>query len=130
MTASEISGPAVSRDDVAAFARSDRPAGERGKAATRVAQRMSRIELHRLRYFVVLAQELHFRVAAAKLHIAQPPLTKQIKRLEEDIGVALFLRTKRHVELTPAGQRFLTEAKKILTQVDNAAEAARWTARG
>jgi DNA-binding transcriptional LysR family regulator len=91
---------------------------------------MSRIELHRIRYFVVVAQELHFRTAAEKLHIAQPPLTKQIKRLEEDIGVELFKRSQRHVELTPAGQRFLEEAKVILAQVERAAAAARRAARG
>jgi DNA-binding transcriptional LysR family regulator len=91
---------------------------------------MSRIELHRLRYFVVLAQELHFRSAAEKLHIAQPPLTKQIKKLEQDLGVELFHRTKRHVELTPAGQAFLVQAKSILAQVDQAADVARRVGRG
>jgi DNA-binding transcriptional LysR family regulator len=91
---------------------------------------MSRIEMHRLRYFVVVAQELHFRVAASKLHIAQPPLTKQIKKLEDDVGVPLFKRTRRHVELTPAGQVFLAQAKNILALVDQAADAARRAGRG
>jgi DNA-binding transcriptional LysR family regulator len=83
------------------------------------------VELRRLRYFVAVAEELHFRRAAAKLHLAQPALSQQVRKLELELGVDLLLRTKRDVSLTPAGQALLVEARRLLRQADEAARAAR-----
>lgn len=78
------------------------------------------MELRHLRYFAVLAEELNFTRAARRLRISQPPLSAQIKDLEEELGVLLFNRTKRSVALTPAGEKFLREARAILEHVDKA----------
>jgi len=88
------------------------------------------MELRHLRYFVAVAEELHFGRAAARLHIAQPALTRQIQQLEIEIKVVLFQRTKRRVQLTSAGEVLLSEARNLLAGSDNAIAAARRAARG
>ncbi|MDX1982762.1 MAG: LysR substrate-binding domain-containing protein [Bryobacteraceae bacterium] len=88
------------------------------------------IELTHLRYFVVVAEELHFGRAARKLAISQPPLTQQIQRLEARIGFALFERSTRHTALTDAGATLLPLARAALEDVDRAVDAARRAGRG
>jgi DNA-binding transcriptional LysR family regulator len=84
----------------------------------------ARIELRQLRYFVTLAEELHFGRAAAREHIVPSALSAQVQRLERAVGVLLVDRTTRHVCLTPAGARFLIEAREILEHVERAAGLA------
>jgi DNA-binding transcriptional LysR family regulator len=82
------------------------------------------MELRELRYFVTLAEELHFGRAAAREHIVQSALSQQLQRLERELGVVLLERTTHRVELTAAGQVFLVEARQVLAQADRAALAA------
>ena len=74
------------------------------------------LDLRLVRYFVVVADELHFGRAAARLHISQPALSKQIRRLEDELGFRLLARDSRHVALTPDGARFLREARVLIAQ--------------
>ncbi|XTZ36629.1 LysR family transcriptional regulator [Salmonella enterica] len=82
------------------------------------------IELRHLRYFVAVAEELHFGRAAARLNISQPPLSQQIQILEQQVGARLLARTNRSVSLTPAGKQFLADSRQILNQVEDAAARA------
>jgi DNA-binding transcriptional LysR family regulator len=79
------------------------------------------MELRQLRYLVALDDERHFTRAAARLHIAQPALSQQIRRLEDEVGLALVDRTTRHVALTPAGELLVGRARRALAEVDAAA---------
>jgi DNA-binding transcriptional LysR family regulator len=87
------------------------------------------VELHHIRDFVAVAEELSFTRAADKLHVAQPSLTRKIRNLEEEIGAALFDRGKGHLELTEAGRVFLDDAKRLLALAAESIETARRVSR-
>ncbi|CAI7979087.1 LysR family transcriptional regulator, benzoate and cis,cis-muconate-responsive activator of ben and cat genes [Frankia sp. Hr75.2] len=88
------------------------------------------MDLRHLRYFVAVAEERHFGHAAERLHMAQPPLSQQIRQLEAELGVELLQRTTRRVDLTEAGRAYLHRARAILAEVDDAAHEARRVAAG
>src|SRR5213083_3780338 len=87
-------------------------------------------ELWQLRYFVAVAERLHFGRAAEALHITQPPLSRAIRALEDELGVPLFTRTRRRVELTPQGARLLEEARRVTGQLERTVHELRAMASG
>lgn len=88
------------------------------------------LELRHLRYFVAVAEERHFSRAALRLHMAQPPLSQQIRRLEAIVGTTLLVRTSRSVSLTPAGAAFLDRARRILALAGESIDEASRIGRG
>jgi DNA-binding transcriptional LysR family regulator len=86
------------------------------------------VELRRLWYFVAVAEELHFGRAAERLHMSQSPLSRSIRELERELGLVLFVRTTRRVELTPAGEALLDRARRALAEVERAVDEARHAA--
>lgn len=88
------------------------------------------MELRHLRYFATVAETCHFRQAAERLLIAQPALSQAIKALETELGVTLLTRTTRHVALTPAGEYFLEESRRILAAVEHSTRGVRRLAQG
>ena len=91
---------------------------------------MSTLELRHFRYAVAVADTLHFGHAAKRLHMSQPPLSQQIRQLEEILGVRLFHRTKRQVQLTKAGEMFVQEARVILAQAEHTSRLAERVGEG
>jgi DNA-binding transcriptional LysR family regulator len=88
------------------------------------------IDIRQMRYFVVLAETLHFGRAAERLHLSQPPLSRQLASLEKELGVRLLERHSRHATLTRAGQRFLEDSRAVLASFDQACRNAQLTDRG
>ncbi len=88
------------------------------------------MELRHLRYFVAVADEMNFRRAAQRLHVSQPPLSRQIHDLEDELETKLFDRSRQKLALTPAGETFLKEARQILSLVQRAAQLAKAASRG
>src|SRR5471030_2852962 len=86
------------------------------------------MELRHLRYFVIVAEEQNVTRAAARLHVSQPPLSRQIRDLEAELGVELFRRTAKSLALTEAGKIFLNEVRAILLRVDQAVDTVRMVA--
>jgi DNA-binding transcriptional LysR family regulator len=101
-----------------------------GSAAGSVSAAMDvPVELRQLRYFVAVAEELHFGRAAERLHMSQSPLSRAIRELERELGVVLFVRTTRRVELTAAGSVLLKRSRRALAEIDGAIAEARRSSR-
>ena len=88
------------------------------------------MDLRHLKYFIAVAEEKNIGRAAVRLHISQPPLTRQIQQLEEELGVQLFIRTPRGVELTSTGKLFLEEARNIYSIIEQATERTQLAGQG
>jgi DNA-binding transcriptional LysR family regulator len=88
------------------------------------------MDYRQLRYFIAVAEELSFSRAAKRLHVSQPPLSTQIKAMEEELGTRLLSRTRRAVELTQAGQLLLEHARRAVSELDLASETVHRAARG
>lgn len=88
------------------------------------------MDFRQLRYFVAVAEELSFSAAARRLHVSQPPLSMQVKSLEDELGATLLHRTKRHVELTEAGTLFLEQARRALQHLERAGDVVRQALKG
>jgi DNA-binding transcriptional LysR family regulator len=88
------------------------------------------MEFRQLKYFITVAEELHFGRAAESLHLSQPALSKQIQALENSLEIQLFERTKHWVKLTPAGQKFLETARQVLHEVEEGIQVSRQVADG
>src|SRR5690349_21165476 len=99
-------------------------------AVTHTGDTVAAMELRHLRYFVAVAEELHFRRAAERLHIAQPAVSEQIRNLERELGVQLLERTQRSVTLTAPGAALLVEARRVLRLADDAQRATRQAEAG
>lgn len=120
--------------------RPSRADGDAGDAALRVATsrlthelvdwKICFMKIVQLKYFLALAEELHFGKAAARLHVSQPPLSRQIQALEEELKVALFVRANQRVSLTEAGITFYEDIKNIFASLQRAADKARGVANG
>ena len=88
------------------------------------------MQLRQIEYFIAVAEEGNFSAAALRLHISQPPITRQIHKLEEELGVTLLNRTPKGTIPTPAGQIFLDDTRRILAHISRATERCRATQRG
>src|ERR1044071_4332321 len=88
------------------------------------------LSIRQLRYFVTIAEEQHFRRAAERLHISQPPLTQGIQAMERDLAIQLFARRGNKVELTEAGKLILPEARAVLAQIDRLRDLAHQAEQG
>jgi DNA-binding transcriptional LysR family regulator len=88
------------------------------------------MELRHLRYFLAVAEELNVRRAAVRLHVSQPPLSRQIRDLEQEVGAELFVRSRRGMQLTDAGQMLLKEARRILSESERAVQLSQAASRG